>query len=185
MKDMLEREGYTDTFVTDIPFSRVNAFKQAVISHRSGELFGAGSDAGTLALFGSPNRFEGRDVTGYSMSGLGSVPYEIVRGFTGSSGGVNWDRTEKINRVPLQEIDPRGLMATQQFVTHGGMYHYLNDTTGSLYADQFQASNQFPAIFEDADTGERRILTGHHRATAALIQGNPVLARLVRGHLNR
>lgn len=175
---MLEREEpYGDTFVTDVPFSRVREFKQAVNQRRSEGLYGAGHDAGILALFGDPSRYEGRDVTGYAIHSSGKVPYAT----NFNKNIVDWDHTEKINRVPLTEVDPRGLVATQPMVTRAGMEHYLTDTTGALYSDEHQVSNQFPAIFEDQASGERHILTGHHRATAALLKGEPLTARLVRG----
>lgn len=176
---MLEREGYSDTFVTDIPFSRVSEFKQAVQQRRSRDLYGIGADEGTLALFGSPSRFEGREVSGYHLGSSGQLPYPTISG----GDGVDWGRTEKINAVPTQDIDPRGLTATQPFVTHGGLHHYLSDTSGSLYDRKSGESNQFPTVFEDEQTGERRILTGHHRATAALLLGTPMTGRLVRGQL--
>ena len=175
---MLEREPNSDTWVTDIPAGRVAQFRKAVYDHNPEGLYGIGGDAGKLAIFGSSSRYEGRDVTGYRMGHLGSVPFPSV-----NRAPVDWENTEKINRVPLQEVDPRPLVATQGFVTHGGMHHYLTDTTGELYDQNYSVSNQFPAVFEDAETGDRRILTGHHRATAALLKGEPLMARLVRGRM--
>ena len=179
---MLKREGWTDTFVTDVPFSRVAEFQSAVAHHDRDALYGIGRDAGILAMFGNPSRFEGRDVTGYRLNSAGLMPNDYVP--TGH--GVDWDHTEKINEVPLTEVDPRTVKEViQPTVTEAGVRHYLEDTTGALYDTRHQVSNQFPAIFEDLDTGNRRMLTGHHRGVAALVKGEPIMARLVRGRLQR
>ena len=177
---MLQREGWTDTFTTDIPFSRVAEFQRAVAAKDTGALYGIGKDAGILAMFGNPSRFEGRDVTGYRINSAGRLPYQTIH--TGD--GVDWEQTEKINHVPLTEVNPRTVKEViQPTVTEAGVRHYLEDTTGALYDTTHQVSNQFPAIFEDLDSGTRRVLTGHHRSAAALIKGEPIMARLVRGRL--
>lgn len=176
---MLKREDNDGTYVTDIPQERLTEFHQALSARDTDKMYGMGADAGLLTLFGTSSRYDGRRVTGYRMQPKGRVPHP----FDGVKQQVDWDQTEKINRVPLQDIDPRPLTATQGMVTHAGMRHYLTDTTGELFDQRYSVSNQFPAIFEDLDSGERKILTGHHRAAAALIKGEPLAARLVRGRM--
>lgn len=80
----------------------------------------------------------------------------------------------------LREVDPRTLSASQPWVlrTHTG--YYLTgewELTGRTAADMHSPANRYPTF------GERRgqlvIITGHHRSLAALIRGQPVLARIV------
>lgn len=81
----------------------------------------------------------------------------------------------------VQPVDPRTLSATQPWVTAAGIDYYLCDEyerTGRTYADHQSAVNRLPVIWE-ASGGRRLILTGHHRSAAALIQGRPVLARVL------
>ena len=40
--------------------------------------------------------------------------------------------------------------------------------------------NDHPIIFQNEDSGERTLLSGHHRTTAAR-SGHPPLARVIRG----
>lgn len=82
----------------------------------------------------------------------------------------------------LAELDPRSLMSGQPSITHQGMRYYMGDEyekTGRTFADH-GAGNAIPVIYESThpDFGwpERTILSGHHRATAALLRGSPLLA---------
>lgn len=82
----------------------------------------------------------------------------------------------------LAELDPRSLMAGQPSITRAGMEYYMGDNyekTGRTFADH-GAGNQIPVIYEsrhpDFGWPERTILSGHHRATAALLRGSPLLA---------
>lgn len=82
----------------------------------------------------------------------------------------------------LAEIDPRSLMAGQGAITHQGMRYYMGDEyekTGRTFADH-GAGNAHPVIYESTHPHfgwpERTILAGHHRATAALLRGSPLLA---------
>ena len=82
----------------------------------------------------------------------------------------------------LAEIDPRSLMAGQGAITHQGMRYYMGDEyekTGRTFADH-GAGNVHPVIYESVHPHfgypERTILAGHHRATAALLRGSPLLA---------
>lgn len=173
---MLEREGWTNTYRTDVPASRVFEFKNAASSSRSEALYGAGEDAGMLALFGSPSRFEGRDVTGWEIGSTGKVPYPL----NASKSDIDWDKTEDYTKAPITEIDPRGLTATQHGLVNAGLRHYMNNPSGELFSPGRNSSNQFPVVME-TDDGERRIMTGHHRLTAGLLRGEPVRGRIIKG----
>lgn len=88
---------------------------------------------------------------------------------------------------PPTRVDPRLLSATQPHLTYPGVDYYANDdtyrTTGRTFADQHQAGNRLPILyrhrtpFGDAIV----ILSGHHRAAAALVRGEPLDAILLEG----
>ena len=72
----------------------------------------------------------------------------------------------------MMDMDPRHLHATQPWVTRGGTDYYSGQQyheTGRTFADQHKAENQFPIVYQRG--GQNKILTGHHRATAALLHG--------------
>jgi len=80
----------------------------------------------------------------------------------------------------LHEVDPRTLYASQPWVlrTHTG--YYLTgewELTGRTSADMHSSANRYPTFAERS--GQLVIITGHHRSLAALIRGQPVLARIV------
>jgi hypothetical protein len=82
----------------------------------------------------------------------------------------------------LVDVDPRTLHATQSHVTRPGVDYYMSgeyDRTGDTYADQHSPANRYPIVYtRDNGNGETSniILTGHHRATAALLKGRPLRA---------
>lgn len=86
---------------------------------------------------------------------------------------------EKVNaalanpQAHMRHVDPRDLHATQPWVTQEGVSYYMGHEyreTGRTFADQSVASNKFPVVYSDAQ-GRNRLLSGHHRATAALLRG--------------
>lgn len=92
------------------------------------------------------------------------------------------------NPPSLVDIDPRTLKATQSHVTKGGVQFYEGDTynkTGETYADSHLESNRYPVVYsrENHLTGntDHMILAGHHRATAALLRGEPLRGLNPRG----
>ncbi len=101
--------------------------------------------------------------------------------------------TEALNKpAALEEIDTRGLKASQPWVTGGGVSHYMGaggaeyDRTGVTYADQANPGNKYPVIYHrrnspEESTSARIILSGHHRATAAHLQGKPLRGIVVHG----
>lgn len=81
----------------------------------------------------------------------------------------------------LTEVDPTGLHATQTWVVRSHVDYYLSgewERTGRTSADMHQRANRYPLIHLDS-RGRLLILAGHHRSMAALIEGRPVLARVV------
>lgn len=92
------------------------------------------------------------------------------------------------NPPVLTDVDPRTLQSTQPAITRGGVKHYLSgeyERTGATYADQGNAGNRYPVVYarsrEGTSTVDNILLSGHHRAAAALIKGQPVRARVVEG----
>lgn len=86
------------------------------------------------------------------------------------------------------DIDPRLLSGSQPNVTRAGVEHYLGDRyeeTGETFADQNNVGNQFPfvvtkrrpVVHEGGPTHEHVIISGHHRATAALLRGRRLTTR--------
>jgi hypothetical protein len=81
----------------------------------------------------------------------------------------------------MTEMDPRHLHATQPWVTKEGVDYYMTDEykkTGRTFADQGNAGNRFPVVYRDTQ-GRNKLLSGHHRATAALHMGGQFHALLV------
>jgi len=73
-------------------------------------------------------------------------------------------------------------------VTRSGVEHYMQgdyERTGQTYADAHQAGNRFPVIYnrhnEATGTTESLILSGHHRATKALLRGEQLRSIVVSG----
>lgn len=82
----------------------------------------------------------------------------------------------------LSDVDPRHLHSTQPTITREGVDYYMGDEyerTGTTFADQGNAGNRFPVVYERE--GVNMLLSGHHRASAALLQGRPLSARKVVG----
>lgn len=86
------------------------------------------------------------------------------------------------DRHEIVEMDPRELHATQPEVTRGGTSYYMGDEyqkTGRTFADHADAANRVPLVY--SREGQNVLLTGHHRATAALLQGKQFNARQIEG----
>jgi hypothetical protein len=176
----LRPTGDGSTYHLDADWKEVSRVKSALRDRDVSQLINVGDEVGRAALFGSAAKFSGRDVTAIKISPTTSVPYPQGKA------NVDWDKTEKINRVPLVEVDPHtlsGVHASQPGIQHGALSHYLNQNQfgGDLFDKSQGVSNDFPVVFNNEDTGEKTLLSGHHRATAALIQGRELRGRIVRG----
>lgn len=93
-------------------------------------------------------------------------------------------REALLNPPELQLIDPRGLRATQPSITRTGVDFYANDEayrlTGQTHEFGDKLGNRYPFIYLRED-GQALILAGHHRATAALLKGEPLEAIVISG----
>jgi hypothetical protein len=76
-----------------------------------------------------------------------------------------------------EPVDPRTLRSMQPHVTRAGVSHYMQ--SDEVYKDKDQAGNRTPVVYEHRD--QRAILSGHHRATKALLQGEQFHAVVVKG----
>ena len=89
------------------------------------------------------------------------------------------------NETATEQFDPRTLHATQPSVTRSGVQHYMDPSNQGLYADQHEAGNKHPVIYSRKDCADcpetNMILSGHHRATAALLQGRQLTGIRVQG----
>ena len=100
---------------------------------------------------------------------------------------VAHELTRPIGPEGLSHVDPRHLVATQAGITHAGVQHYMSNQFrehGRTFADQHMLGNQHPFVYAREKPGgghEELLLSGHHRATAALLRGEPLHARRVVG----
>ncbi len=144
-----------------------------------------GSGWGPFAFFGR------KDPDALFEGGLKTtVPFESA-GRSKTRSAYEKDKvTELVRRSPegLRPVDPRFLTATQSSVTSPGVDYYMGDEyekTGKTYRDQSQAGNVYPVVYErETPDGyiEPMILSGHHRASAALLKGEALRALVVRGN---
>lgn len=100
-----------------------------------------------------------------------------------------YDKTAMANmlmRPPqLQEFDPRNLHSSQRGVTLPGVTYYLGneyERTGETYADKSDIGNKYPIVYRNRQ-GMNVVVSGHHRAAAALLQGRPLRARFLTGEV--
>lgn len=124
-----------------------------------------------------------REAYRYATQAKTTVPWDR---FAKSKEGAGYDKElvdRTINRPRnenVEEFDPRLLTANQPHILSAGVRHYMTNQP-SLYADKENVGNQLPFVYVKKDTGQGIILAGHHRATAALLKGQPLRARTVQG----
>lgn len=143
-------------------------------------LWGAGPRIGYLAIFGRPVKYQGRDVAEFGTALVSSVPFP----YRNDQRDVDFKQATSELNVPLVDLDPRRLEASQYGLRRAALLHYLKDTydiTGQLFDRGRNESNDWPVVFEDSVSQRLIILQGHHRSTAALIGGRFVRARLIQG----
>lgn len=86
------------------------------------------------------------------------------------------------DRHEIVSVDPRELHATQPEITRGGVQYYSGDEyrkTGRTFADHEQAANRVPIVYNRE--GKDILLSGHHRAAAALLSGDQFRAFHIEG----
>jgi hypothetical protein len=89
----------------------------------------------------------------------------------------------RVREPELQELDPRTLWRTQPGLQRAAVVFYFGSQyrlTGEPYADKVNIGNRYPLIYK-RDDGTDMILSGHHRATAALLKAEFLRARVVEG----
>jgi hypothetical protein len=73
----------------------------------------------------------------------------------------------------IRPTDPRQLHATQPGITRDGVEYYMGDeynNTGATFADKGNPGNLRPVVY-NKNNGQSLLLSGHHRAQAANLQG--------------
>lgn len=95
-----------------------------------------------------------------------------------------WSKmSDKDRNASLEEIDPRELYSKQPFVLRQHMEYYMNDEdkdSGKPSAEKGNVGNLAPWVYRRED-GQNIILSGTHRATRALLRGEPLKARIISG----
>ena len=90
---------------------------------------------------------------------------------------------EALSKPPqLEDVDPRPLRATQPNIIREHVNYYMGkeyERTGRTAADPHNIGNKYPTIYV-RPSGQWDILSGHHRATAALLKGEALRARVIR-----
>jgi len=82
----------------------------------------------------------------------------------------------------MEAVDPRWLHSTQPSVLQEHVNYYMGGEyarTGTTARDQGVNLNQVPRLYVRRD-GATDILSGHHRATASLLQGAQFQAHVIR-----
>jgi hypothetical protein len=85
--------------------------------------------------------------------------------------------------VHLTEVDPRSLHASQTWVLREHATYYRTgvwELTGFTSADRDKDWNRYPVVVRD-HRDRLVIAVGHHRSLVALVEGRPVLARVIGG----
>lgn len=90
------------------------------------------------------------------------------------------DEALKDPEAHKRPVDPRTLHGSQPSVTRSGVQHYM-EHPDTLLADADQAGNKDPVVFHDTVRQREVLLSGHHRATRALLQGQQFNAVVVSG----
>lgn len=134
-----------------------------------------------MAMFGS-----GRATTLFGQAQVTPTPWpQAGRKKDGSHHDKELIRRTMSEPPQIESIDPRYLHSTQPSVVREHVDAYMGEPgkvyeqTGRTVRDQDSPGNQWPTVYERRD-GRRDILTGHHRATKALIKGEPLKGRIIR-----
>lgn len=79
---------------------------------------------------------------------------------------------------PTEKVDPRNLVATQDHLVRSTVRGYVSDPN-TVQHDTHQSGNKRPVVYDR--NGTHLILSGHHRAAAALLRGEQFDAVVVHG----
>lgn len=180
-------EAVTDSdgeYRINCPWERIATLQRRIRCGDVGALWAVGTTVGRVALFGHPARFRAGSVSTFGFKLTTQIPYEYLH----STRDVDFANTEHFATVPLFDIDPRTVQASQPGLQGAAIRHYLTvpyEATGELFDKTRNASNDWPVVFKDVGSGELIVLQGHHRTTAALLAGRLVRARVVLGCLKK
>lgn len=157
-------------------------FHNAVRQHRPEALFGSG-EAGLEALFHTAEWEGGGTVLQPRLTT--PVPWEraddysVMRRLDPKVRG-SWPQ------ATMQDVDPRGLRASQRALQSGGVEHYFHGQGDEQLFDKTRGpSNLHPIVYRSTDPSYPHdiILSGHHRAASALLHGQQLRALVVQGGL--
>ena len=90
--------------------------------------------------------------------------------------------SSQMSDAPLEMVEPGNLHASQPSIVRQHVEYYSGSNyskTGATSADQGNESNRFPIVYDRTD-GKRVIVSGHHRAAAALLQSRQFEARVIK-----
>lgn len=124
----------------------------------------------------------------YSIADKDLIPWERATMGTRSrpipyeKGLVHAELERPIRSANVREFDPRHVLGSQPSIVAHITRHYLEGGRNApIHSDQENVGNQMPFVYVHRNTGELRLLTGHHRASAALLRGEPLVARYTIG----
>jgi hypothetical protein len=131
--------------------------------------------------------FGKKDIAALFPEGSAPARTPPFPGFSRSK-GPKWDKgavTEELNRpARTVDIDPRLLSSSQSAVHRAGVAHYLSgeaEKRGETFEQSHNIGNQFPfVVTQRTGSGHQHvIISGHHRATGALLRGEKLRARWI------
>jgi hypothetical protein len=162
--------------------SRVAHFNAGAAGSPEEPSYEAGRRAEPRSLFGR------KDIE--ALFPEGSAPARIPPfPHMGRSKGPKYDQaavTEELNRPEARtvDLDPRLLSSSQSSVHRAGVEHYLTgeaEMRGETFERSHNIGNQFPfVVTQRSGTGHQHvIISGHHRATGALLRGEKLRTRWI------
>lgn len=164
-------------YTTDAPPEHVHALMQAAKDKDTRTLYGVGGDMGQLAAFGRAHAFHSE--TGQARTYTFSPTARLfLPGSAAARREVPAEAMHGSNHWQVEPMDPRELTGTQDGLQGAALSHYLSDDYrkgGHLFDKSRGADNDIPTV-----VGFQRrkfLMTGHHRAAAALLKGEPLQAR--------
>lgn len=124
----------------------------------------------------------------YSIAPKDSIPWERAtmgnrnRPIPYEKEKVREELSQPIREANVRDFDPRVLAGTQpNIVSYITRHYFEGGRNAPVHSDQENIGNQMPFIYIHRQTGEHRLLAGHHRSSAALLRGEPLRARYTVG----
>lgn len=163
-------------YTTDAPWEHVHSLMQAAKEKDVHALHGVGADMGMLAAFGRPHAFgsDGKPST-YTFSPTTRL---FLPGSSSARRSIPQDATHGFRSWPIQQFAAHELVGTQDGLQSGALSHYLSDKyaeTKETYDKSRGEDNDIPVVV--GFMRNKYLMTGHHRAAAALFKGEPLETR--------